>query len=63
MKRSTILALQHEFRRRARAAGDNLAAEAAWHTAADLLADAAKQDAQAARRTTRSKNLGLRLTR
>ena len=44
MKPSTVAALEREFRNRASSCGANLAAEAAWLSAADLLTDAAKQD-------------------
>lgn len=56
MRISTVQALCNEYRRRALAAGDNLAAEAAWHAAADMLADAAKQDRHRDREKFRKHN-------
>lgn len=67
MSPAAIRSLVADYRRRAATCGENLSAETAWHLAADLLEDAAKQDRAASRnpRKTRKtrKTLGLRLNR
>ncbi|GAA5482084.1 hypothetical protein [Haloferula sargassicola] len=61
-----VAELIHEFRLRAGNRSDNLGAELAWNTAADLLADALQQQRYAAARrrlNRKASKLGLRMSR